>query len=120
MKTHWRKTLKELGFGPFIVVSIDAVLRRLSSKLGMSMHFLVAQPVPGEPILAASRGKSIAVRRIEPDDPILAEFDRPAAEIESRYANGGIAFAAFKEERLVGFLWLTTLRYRETDLRCAR
>jgi GNAT superfamily N-acetyltransferase len=49
---------------------------------------------------------------------LLTQAPRPAAVIADRYAQGALCFAAIREERLAGFLWLCPRRYREDDVRC--
>lgn len=98
------------------------LLQRLGAKSGgifaVHSYLLVAQPVPTAPLLNGRRGQSIAVRRIDPQDPRLLALPLDTAVLAYRTAQGAVCFAAFKEEAVIGCLWLCLSSYEEDEVRC--
>lgn len=78
----------------------------------------VAQPVPecGEPLPA--RAGTIELRRLQADDPLVAQFPRPPAVIARRFRVGAQCLAAAKGGKLIGFLWFKESEYDEDEVRC--
>jgi GNAT superfamily N-acetyltransferase len=68
--------------------------------------------------MPARLGRSIAIRRLAPGDVLLTQAPRPAEVLADRYAQGALCFAAIRDDRLAGFLWLCRDRYSEDDVRC--
>jgi hypothetical protein len=81
-------------------------------------YLLVAQPVPSEPLLPAGRGRSIVVRQLDPQDPLLLALPLDATVLAYRARQGAVCFAAFKEEAIIGCLWLCLSSYEEDEVRC--
>lgn len=78
---------------------------------------LVAQPVNNKPFLSPTRGKKIVIRQINEQDPVIHYFPRPVSVIQERFKNGSICLAAFKDEELIGFIWLMLGPYQEDEVR---
>jgi len=81
-------------------------------------YYFVAQPVPGSTPAASPAAGPIAVRWIDPHDPVVARFPRPRAVIERRFAMGAQCVVAERRGEFVGFLWLKERSYPEDDVRC--
>lgn len=85
---------------------------------GVHCYHLVAQPVPGGPLLPAGRGRSIEVRLMERADPALSQLPLTAEVLDRRYGQNAICLGAFKEGAVIGCLWLCLGPYREDEVRC--
>lgn len=96
--------------------------RHLSSmsrgRAGLHLYRLVAQPVPDEPLLPPGRGQRIAVRPITAEESEALTFPRPRSVIRQRFRDGGQCLGAFRDDRLIGFLWLHWGTYQEDEVRC--
>ena len=84
----------------------------------MNSYYLVAQPIPSQPLLPGSRGASIAVRFANAGDRALDAMGRTPEEIAARFASPGVCLVAEKQAQMVGFLWLLRGRYHEPEDRC--
>lgn len=118
MTVDGRRKLKEMGIVDFAIHSADYVARSISPKLGLVKYYVVAQPVPERRLLDASRGQKVEVRQVTWDDPVLEQFLPSEEEIAERFRRGGVAFAAFRKDRLTGYIWLIAGPYREPVERC--
>ncbi len=98
-----------------MIYALHRGLQSVSSRLSLMSYRLVAQPVIDEPRVPASRSGAIVVRRALADDPLLAQIERPRAELERRFESRGACFVAHKDQRLVGFLWVVMDRYQEPE-----
>jgi GNAT superfamily N-acetyltransferase len=81
-------------------------------------YYFVAQPIPASALLAESPGRTISIRRVEVDDPLVAQFPRPREVIAARFQMGAACFAAEREGRFIGFAWIKEAEYREDEVRC--
>src|SRR3546814_5387739 len=81
-------------------------------------YHLVAQPVAAKPLLPAGRGRSIAVRRLDPRDPLLLALPLEETVLAYRAAQGALCFGAFKQDEIIGCLWLCLSGYEEDEVRC--
>ncbi len=98
------------------------VLYRLCARTGgfaaLHRYLLVVQPVPAAPLLPARRGRSIAVRRIDPRDAALRRLPLDEKVLNYRAGQGAVCFGAFKDGELIGCLWLCLGPYEEDEVRC--
>jgi hypothetical protein len=113
------RKLKEAveAFGPFDG-ALYVIHRALNSVGGALLHYdYVAQPVASQPLLSGTRGRSIAVRLVSVDDPVLLQMPLTPDVIARRAAQGAICFGAFKGEAMIGCLWLCLGPYEEDEVR---
>lgn len=81
-------------------------------------YVLVAQPI-GNPALADVKpDPSTVVRRISADDPVVADFPRPAAVVAKRFAEGSECHVAWVKGQFAGHIWIARGRYAEDEVRC--
>jgi hypothetical protein len=117
---HWAALVAEHG-SPRVALLYLAhrVLQRLSGgRVAIVPYLLVAQPV-GNPVLAAVKDDpNTVVRRITPDDPVVAEFPRPREVIAQRFADGAECHVAWVKGRFAGTIWIARGRYVEDEVRC--
>jgi hypothetical protein len=82
-------------------------------------YYLYRQPVAVKTIIPERRGKNITVRQIDPTDSnAFADFPRPGTVIGQRFGQGAVCFAAYIEDRFVGYVWLNLGDYTEDEVRC--
>lgn len=86
----------------------------------MSLHryLFVAQPVPEQAVLPPRRGRSITVRRVDAEDPVLLSLPLDRAVLSYRAGQEAICFGAFKNDEIIGCLWLCLSSYEEDEVRC--
>jgi hypothetical protein len=58
------------------------------------------------------------VRRITPDDPVVASFPRPAEVNAQRFADGSECYVAWVKGQFAGHIWIARGRYVEDEVRC--
>lgn len=121
----WRKAaalrgaLRDLGWLDGLLYGCERALAGLSGgRVRLHKYYLVAQPVAGSPWLAPHRGRGLLVRRIAEGDPAVGAFPRPAWAAPYRFRQGAVCLGAFKEDAMLGFLWLTLGSYLEDEVRC--
>jgi hypothetical protein len=88
------------------------------TPFGVYAYRLVAQPVASRPLLPPARGRTIEVRRMEPDDPAFKELPLTQAVLDYRFDQGAICFGAFKGGSVIGCIWLCLGPYQEDEVRC--
>lgn len=111
--------LCELGLLDGCLQIISRVLAAMSGgRVRLQKYVFVAQPITGNRRLPAQRGANVEIRQILPGDPLLAQFPRPEWVIPYRFEQGALCFAALKEGRCIGFLWLALGAYQEDEVRC--
>ncbi|MGB5744208.1 MAG: N-acetyltransferase, partial [Sedimenticolaceae bacterium] len=97
----------------------DRLLGGLSgNQARIIRYYLAAQPVPSVSSDALRPTASSPVRRIHKEDPIVADFPRPAAVIAGRFAAGARCYVAEVRGRFAGYLWLAFGGYDEDEVRC--
>jgi hypothetical protein len=112
-------TVQQLGWINTILYTLKQLLAKISrNQLGLYKYYFVAQPVAEISLLPTGRGKKIAVFQVDAqDETILQQFPRPAEVIRTRFENGAICLAAFRDDRFIGFLWLSPASYQEDEIR---
>lgn len=116
----WRSLVAEFGGKRIALLYVlHRLLDRISrGRAGIVPYRLVAQPI-GNPALASVRSdSSTVVRRITPDDPVVASFPRPRDVIERRFADGSECYVAFVKGDFAGHIWIARGRYAEDEIRC--
>lgn len=93
------------------------VLRRFF-KAKVIRYYLVAQPVPDKALLPPRRGASIVIRLLEDGDSALAGLPLTGTVLRFRFDQGSICFGAFRDNLIVGCLWLCLGPYDEDEVRC--
>jgi hypothetical protein len=108
--------LREFGFASGCVYVMDRGLRYVGT--GLYLYRFVAQPVRTAPLLPGARGRTIVVRKIGLDEPALAGMPLTRAVIEYRARQNALCLGAFKDEQMIGYLWLCLGPYQEDEVRC--
>jgi hypothetical protein len=112
------QVLRELGIwnGWFYLVS-RGLARATQGRWRFVKYYLVAQPVPAVRYLKRQAG-AVTIERINPRHPLVKQFPRPATVLAKRFADGGVCFAASKQGKFAGFIWLQHDLYEEDEVRC--
>lgn len=117
------RPIPDLPLGESLFYRAARATQRLTARrVRVVKYRLTAQPVAAAPLLPARGAGSLRIERIHTGHPhytaLLAQSPRPAAVIHHRLAKGARCFAAFKEETLLGFLWLQHDAYEEDEVSC--
>ena len=98
---------------------LDRALARLTGgACRFHLYRLLMQPAVTLPRLPERLLGAIAVRPAAVEEAEALAIEVPAAEIRARLARGDAGFAAWREGRAVGHLWLSLGAYDETEVRC--
>lgn len=97
----------------------EYLLRRFVRVFGIRrfQYRLVAQPVPRHQF-SSKQNRKIVVERIGPSQYQIGWFCRPQHIVDSRFQQGALCWAAFKDERAIGCIWLVPGPYYEDEVRC--
>lgn len=110
--------LRELGLIGTLCYAVQRLGARSGGLLALHRYLFVAQPVAKTPLLPARRGRSIAVRQLDPEDPLLLKLPLDRDVLAYRAGQGAVCFGAFKGEEIIGCLWLCLSGYDEDEVRC--
>jgi len=108
----------ELGWWNAWLYLCGLVLRRCSSRAQLHKYYLVAQPVPAQPLLPQRRRTAITINVVSQAEYDPAWFPRPLEAILARFEQGAVCFVAFKAQEAIGCLWLLPGPYLEDEVRC--
>jgi hypothetical protein len=113
------ENLNELGWRDGILYTSSRLLEAMSgSRCRLVKYYLVAQPVASQPLVSVAPGQDFRIERVGSQHALTPQFPRPPEVIAKRYATGAICFAASKQGRLAGFIWLKHDCYEEDEVRC--
>lgn len=96
----------------------DRALSRLSPSSRVLVYELMVQPIPSTPILPPTRSRNLRARELAPGDPDLGKVIAPRTVQESRFAQRAVCLATYRDERLVGYIWLCFDSYTEDEAHC--
>ncbi|SRR5579875_396294 len=113
-----RSSLAQLGFLDTIYYGTSRLAQRWTGKPLIYRYAIMAQPVPDRPLLPPRRGRDIEIRLLLSPDPILGELELTPEVVAHRFRQGAVCFAAFKNDRIIGSLWLCCGPYFEDEVRC--
>jgi hypothetical protein len=92
-------------------------LRRLPGNRSRLLKYTFwSQPVP-EGRLMPRRASTVAIRALDPGDPVLAQIPRDPELIGARLGNGDICLGAVRRDRLLACMWIATSVYEEDEVR---
>lgn len=113
------RNFTQLGWIEAIHYFVARAASRLTGRrVRIVRYHLVAQPVPVNALATCRPSEKNPVEFVNANDPIAAEFPRPAHVISRRYVNGDQCVVARVGERFAGFLWLARGHYDEDMVRC--
>ena len=113
------EAIRRLGFVNAALLAASRALSAAShGRCRLYRYHFVAQPIPRKPIVRAERSSTMLIRRVDHNDPLVAQFPRPAQVIEQRFRIGAQCLAAEKDGRFAGYIWLKEDEYPEDEVRC--
>ena len=117
---RWQSLRAEHGGASVALLYVlHRALQALSrGRAAVVPYLLVAQPVGNTVLADVKADPATVVRRIDPEDPVTAEFPRAREVIAERFAAGSACYAAFVKERFAGYIWIARARYVEDEVRC--
>ncbi|RVT53469.1 GNAT family N-acetyltransferase [Rubrivivax albus] len=119
MIARWRALAAELGGARVAALYlVHRLLQRLAgSRAGVVPYVLVAQPVGNQALKAVRPDPGTTVRRIDPNDPVVSRFPRPAAVIAQRFGAGHECHVAWVKGVFAGYVWIARSSYDEDEVR---
>lgn len=113
-----KNLVRELGLVGSVCYVAQRILAKSGGMLALHRYLLVAQPIPDKALLPPHRGRSIAIRRMEARDPALLSLPLDDRVIAYRAGQDAVCFGAFRQEEIIGCLWLCLAPYEEDEVRC--
>lgn len=113
-----RDNYRSLGLSDSFWYACHSLLQAVSSDFALEKHYVVAQSTSRDHRLQRDHGKSITMREIMRDDAVLRSIPRDMDLIAMRFDQSARCFGAFKDEQLVGVIWLQENSYTEDEIRC--
>jgi len=111
------RTIRQLGCLNALLLMLARVIGKASKgRWRLQRYLFLAQALPAAP-LCAGRGRDIQIRLLTEAAGAPEGCPRPAAVLRDRYRQGAQGLAAFREDRLAGFLWFVFGAYREDEVR---
>lgn len=112
-------TQKQIGILDTILFLIDRMMRAVSGdRFRLVKYLLFTQPVVDKKFLPASKGNNITIHQLKYDDTKISTLPRERDILNTRFDNGSICLAAYKNDKFVGFTWLNLKSYDEDEVRC--
>ncbi len=109
---------REFGWSAGLLYALDRVLRRLSPRMAIFAYEFMVQPIPEKALLPASLSRNLVFRQIRRGDPEIALMPARPGIKESRFEQGAVCVGAFRNEVLIGYIWLCFDQYEEDEVRC--
>jgi hypothetical protein len=78
----------------------------------------MAQPITNEPLLGPRYQHWLQPREIKQGDAVLAGMPLTTATLAHRFAQPTVCLGGFRNDRLVGYMWLCLGPYEEDEVRC--
>ena len=103
---------REFGFGTGLLYVVARVLAAGSPNVGLHAYDIVAQPVSDE------EPKLLHYVELRRNAHELDSMPPSAAVKQARFDQGAIALAVYRQDRYIGYVWLSFDRYDEDEVRC--
>lgn len=114
-----KDAIKKFGIFPGFIYLLSQIIHRISSKSELFYYELMAQPVTNEPLLGPRYQDWLRPREIKQGDAILAEMPLTAATLAHRFVLPTVCLGGFRNDQLLGYMWLCLGAYEEDEVRCA-
>ena len=93
------------------------LLRRMPGSHSRLLKYTFwSQPVPVDRLMPR-RASAVAIRVLDPGDPVLPQIPRDPGLIAARLGNGDICLGAVRGDRLLACMWIATGVYEEDEVR---
>jgi hypothetical protein len=109
---------RQYGLVTGLFYGIDRVLQRLSSRLRLYAYQIMVQPITDQPLLPERFARRLEFREIRRGDPEVVLMPARPDIKEARFAQNAVCLGAYREGRLIGYLWFCYGQYEEDEARC--
>jgi len=111
------RTIRQLGcFNALLLALARALEKSTLGRWRLQRYLFVAQVLPAAPLCGA-RGRDIDIRLLSEAGGVPPGCPRPAAVVMNRFHQGAQGLAAFRNNKLAGFLWFVFGAYQEDEVR---
>lgn len=111
--------LREFGLAAGVLYLVDRLLKALPGEsCGLYAYEFVAQRIGGADLLPARLARNISFRELGEDDEAVARMPARAEVKRQRFANGARCLAVMRKGELLGYVWFSSGRYEEDEVRC--
>src|SRR4051812_31722043 len=110
--------IHEFGFLGGTLYLADRIVQKFSPELRVFFYEMLIQPIPEKPLLSGKLAQTFQIREIRRGDPEVEMMPARPDIKELRFAQNAICLGAFKNDKLVGYVWLCFNRYEEDEVRC--
>lgn len=118
----WRRLagpFRDFGGLDGALYSIDRVLGGASGgRCRLFVYDLMVQPIGAKPLLAPNRLKNLHFAEIPQGHPDVERMPARADIKALRFEQGAKCIGAYRNDKLIGFVWLCFDAYREDEVRC--
>ena len=114
-----RADARALGWSAYVAYATARALDRLSrGRVQLLMYRLAAQPIVAQPRVPGRAAARAEFKRIERDDPLVAQMSRPPEVVARRFADGAVCYGAVVDGRFERFHLDHRAQYFEEEARC--
>jgi len=110
--------IREFGSWAGVLYIIDRAFARISPELRLFVYEIVVQPISNKPLIPSRWIKNLVFREIERGDPLLALMPARDDIKEQRYRQRAKCLGAFKQDKLIGYIWFANGSYEEDEVKC--
>jgi len=110
--------IHEFGVIAGLLYLVDSILRRISPRFRLFFYEFMVQPIPDKALIPPGLAKNLKIREVLVNDPEINEMPVPPEVISSRFAQGATCLGIFKNEKFMGYMWLSFKAYNEDEVRC--
>jgi len=118
MLTKILSPLREFGLVAGLLYGVDRALFRIGLPIRLFFYELMIQPIADKPVLTSALNKGFTIREIKPGDPALALMPVSAKGLDERFAKPTVCLGAFRNDKLIAYMWLCLGPYEEDEVRC--
>jgi hypothetical protein len=110
---------REYGLVLGLCYGFDRALQRISSRLRLYLYHIMVQPITDEPLLPERFTRRLEMREIKRGDPEVALMPARPDIKEARFARNAVCLGAYRDGKLIGYVWFSHGCYEEDEARCA-
>lgn len=113
-----RTATAELGWKAAALYSINYLVEKIGLQSPIYYYYLVAQPLADRAKLPRGLARKIEVREIVAEDAECEQMPVSLQVVRKRFEQQAMCLGAFKDGKLIGYLWLCFGPYEEDEVRC--
>ncbi len=109
---------REFGLAAGFLYVIDRILSGLSPALHLYVYELMVQPITGKPLLSGRLNRHLEIREIKAGDAEIGLMPVRPDVMQARLEHKAICLGAFKNGKMIGYMWYCFQSYDEDEVRC--